>query len=202
MLSSMIEVTVVYSFGFLSCSFPLFFSSSASLHQFLHCKYRSQVRSHAYTTRLLSGIVEKTNTQNNHSTCQWRHMLIPVPTAHIKPSNEFFVRIWIYRKAKRVNANARRIYEVSSMWLRWTIIRPFHLCACVCVSIYAFLICRWLKRKSPVAHKLRTQHMHSWVYIREWHAKNQNNSKCARHTLGMQRYFPRKKCHHHSSIIL
>lgn len=137
MLSSMIEVdcSVLTALDF-SCSLPLLLS----------CSYIEA------NTRLLSRIARERKNHNSHSTYQWRHMLIPLPTAPSNRQMSFFVRIWIYRKAKRVNANARHTCGLLHVitFNDYTTI----LCG-VCVSIYAFLICRWLKRKSPVAHELR-----------------------------------------------
>lgn len=63
-------------------------------------------------------------------------------------------------KIRTGNANARHIW-VAFVVITFNDYTTIHRCVCVCVSFYAFLICRWLKRKSPVAHCT-----YSWVYIR------------------------------------
>lgn len=105
--------------------------------------------------------------------CQLRHQTVK------------WVFLWhfLYTLTNRTgNTNARLPFRhrayIAFMWLRLTII----LFICMYVSIYAFLICRWLKRKSPVAYKLLNICI-LWC-ICEWHATTKkDNRKCATHTL-------------------
>lgn len=168
MLSPMIEVTVVCTALDFSCIANIEASTFACLH-------------HSTT---LENSEEKTTTTIQHINddicwflCQPRHQTVK----------------WVFRSHLNLPKRKCQTYICglsSCMWLRSTIKRPFY----VCVSIYAFLICRWLKRKSPVAHELRAAY--AFEYIRVACRKIRNNSKSAHHTHRMQRYFPRKQCHH------